>query len=229
MFGLIVYFARLHVSWIRVSVTALFLSMVYPLIADGIALAAGEKENPAPPSDVIFVPPEIGTPRDRMGAGTRDVPSQTTSGALLLLVPEDGGLTTLPSPPLVWRLTRGHRGDLVVGLKPSGADGPQFRIKGPFAAGDYGLDLSRQNVLLDTNLVYLWHVTLVDQNTGAVIQRATGLIERLPESYRSSKPAAKGYWFDALSELVDISLSGRIHATKPDQFEQLMVSAGVGS
>ncbi|NVO56903.1 DUF928 domain-containing protein [Rhodobacteraceae bacterium B1Z28] len=216
-------------SWVRVSVTAFFLSMVYPLIVDGVALAAGEKEDDAPTDEVIFVPPEIGAPKDRMGAGTRDVSSETTSGMLLLLVPEDGGLTTLPSPPLVWRLTHGHRGDLVVGLNPSGTDGPQFRIKGPFPAGDYGLDLGRQNFQLDTNLVYVWHVTLLDQNTGAVAERATGLIERFPESFRFNDPAANGYWFDALSEFVDISLSGRIHATKPDQFEQLMASAGVGS
>ncbi|WP_319546325.1 hypothetical protein [Ruegeria conchae] len=216
-------------SWVKVSVTAFLLSMVYPLVADGVALAAGEKEDDASPDDVIFVPPEIGAPRDRMGAGTRDVLSEPTSGTLLLLVPEDGGLTTLPSPPLVWRLTRGHRGDVVVGLNPSGANGPQFRIKGPFPAGDYGLDLGRQNFLLEPNLVYAWHVMLLDQNTGAVFEKATGLIERLPESYRSKDPAANGYWFDALSEFVGISLSGRIHATKPDQFEQLMDSAGVGS
>ena len=223
-----IIFARLLESWVRVSLTAFFLSMVCPLFSTGIALAADDTKDAAAPNEVIFVPPEIGAPRDRMGAGSRDVSSEPATGTLLLLVPKDGGLTTLPSPPLAWRLTHGHKGDLVVGLNAARVLGTQFQIKGPFPPGDYGLDLGRQNFLLDTNRIYEWHVTLLDQNTGAIAERSTGLIERLPEKFRSNAPAAEGHWFDALSQFVDISLSGRVHVTKPDQLKQLMDSASVG-
>ncbi|WP_170432823.1 DUF928 domain-containing protein [Ruegeria arenilitoris] len=213
-------------SWNWVSQAVFVFLLAAGLFPSGFALAAGDEEDTDKSPEIVFVPPEIGTPKDRMGAGTRNVTSDAASD-LLLLVPADGGLTTQAFPPLIWRLTRGHRGDAIVKLGPSGITATELHISGPFPPGDYGLDLSRSNILLDTNRVYLWQLELLDPNTNAVVERSSGLIERLPEGFRSDTPAAAGLWFDALSELVDIGLSGRVQTTNPAELEQLLNSAGV--
>ncbi len=162
-------------SWIWVSITVLVFATVANPFPAGFAWAAGKEENTDTPAEIVFIPPEIGAPKDRMGAGTRSIPTHADSDLLLLLVPADGGLTTLASPPLIWRLFRGHRGDVVVRLSPVGKTAAELLVKGPFPPGDYGLDLSRSNFLLDANLFYLWQVELLDPATGAAIERSSRL------------------------------------------------------
>ncbi|UAB88240.1 DUF928 domain-containing protein [Ruegeria sp. SCSIO 43209] len=214
-------------SWNWVSIAVFVFVLAAGLFPSGFALASGDEKNAEKSSEIVFIPPEIGTPKDRMGAGTRTIPSDAASD-LLLLVPADGGLTTLAFPPLIWRLTRGHRGNVIVKLNPIGTTATELHIMGPFPPGDYGLDLSRSSFMLDTDQVYLWQLELLDPNTDAVVERSSGLIERLPEEFRSDTPAAAGLWFDALSELVDIGLSGRVQATNPAVLEKFLNSAGVG-
>ncbi|WP_299985729.1 hypothetical protein [uncultured Ruegeria sp.] len=87
--------------------------------------AVNENKSSENADKVVFVPPEIGALKERMGAGTRDSAAVNENGILVLLAPEDGGLTTLASPPLVWHLETGHRGDLVFALNPVGSPGDQ--------------------------------------------------------------------------------------------------------
>ncbi|WP_299985728.1 hypothetical protein [uncultured Ruegeria sp.] len=53
------------------------------------------------------------------------------------------------------------------------------------------------------------------------------LVERVSEELISGNPSADGLWLNVLSLLVEISLSGRARPVDPEQFEQLLRSAGV--
>ncbi len=213
---------------IRVTKFALLFTLALPVFFDTGALAASEEQVTNGSNDVVFIPPEIGAPGDRMGAGTRGTLSGDDTAMLTLLVPEGGGLTTLSSPPLVWRLAHGHRGNLIIGLNPLGSLGVELQLQGPFPPGDYGLDLGRSDYTLETGRIYEWHVALIDQQSGAVLERAKALIERFPDQMKAQNPAAAGLWFDALAQLVEIGLSGRVRATDATGFGQLLETAGVG-
>ena len=204
---------------------ALLIAIVLP--GDKLA-AANENNTPDTTEEVVFVPPKMGAPKERMGAGTRNSASNGENAGLLLLAPEDGGLTTLATPPLVWYLESGHRGDLVFALNPVGSPGDQVLITGPFPPGYYGLDLVRRQQQLETGKIYEWQILLLGRNTDTVEARSTRLVERVSEEVSSANPSADGLWFDALSPLVEISLSGRVRPLNSKQFEQLLRSAGVG-
>ena len=112
-------------------------------------------------------------------------------------------------------------------LNPAGAPGSELLINGPFPPGYYGVDLGRLQQHLETGRIYEWQILLLNSKTSTVSERSMRLVERIPESLSSGNPSADGLWFDALSPLVDISLSGRVRPVNPDQFEQLLQSAGV--
>lgn len=225
---LVIVFSGRAVSWAWLAKTVFICVLIVVPLFGGATWAAGQEDGADTPPEIVFIPPEIGVPKDRMGAGTRDVSLNTDSGLLLLLVPEGGGLTTLAAPPLIWRLTSGHRGYATVQVAPVGQAAPELRIEGPFPPGDYGLDLGRSGFELDTNLIYLWQVALIDPNSGKAVARSSGLIERVPDALKSGAAATAGLWFDALAEVTQIGLSGRAQAKNPAGVDQLLTSAGVG-
>lgn len=212
---------------ISFSIVPCFAALIALFWLVGHASADGDDNDQDTADDLVFVPPAIGAPKDRMGAGTRDASSSADADVVVLLIPQDGGLTTLSAPPLIWHLPRGHRGDLMVNLQPVGAHGSEFQLSGPFPPGRYGLDLERMGLHLELNTIYEWQVTLLNAQNGENAGRSTGVIERVPEQMNSATPAADGLWFDALSPLVDISLSGRVQVIEQDRFDQLLSTAGV--
>ncbi len=214
-------------SCINSSNNALFALLIVVAMPSAKLANADEGKAADASDEIVFVPPKIGTPKDRIGAGTRGSAAEDEEGALLLLAPEDGGLTTLSSPPLVWHLKSGHRGDLVFALNSAGASGGELLITGPFPPGYYGVDLGRLQQHLETGTIYEWQILLLDSKTSTVNERSIRLVERVPEEMNSGNPSADGLWFDALSPLVKISLSGRVKPVNLDQFEQLLQSAGV--
>lgn len=212
---------------ISFSVVPCFAALIALFWLVGHASADSDDKEQGTANDLVFVPPAIGAPKDRMGAGTRDASSTGDAEVVLLLIPQDGGLTTLSAPPLIWLLPRGHRGDLVVNLETVGAHGSGLQLSGPFPPGRYGLDLERLGLHLELNKIYEWQVTLLNPQNGEIAGRSTGVIERVQEQMKSATPAADGLWFDALSPLVDISLSGRVQVIEQDRFDRLLSTAGV--
>lgn len=215
-------------SWFKVSIFIVWGAVLLPLVSGGLLATASENEIADNTEEIVFVPPEIGAPKDRMGAGTRGTAPDSGKNALLMLVPEAGGLTTLASPPLIWRLNAGHRGDLVISIIPLGSIGSELRINGPFPPGDYGLDLERAQLQLDTGRIYEWQIQLLKPGSNSVLEQNARLVERVPEDMRSENPASAGIWFDAISPLIEIGLSGRARTTNSVQLDQLLQSAGVG-
>lgn len=172
--------------------------------------------------DVVFVPPKIGAPADRLGAGTRDV-GMEAGGPLVLIVPAGGGLTTSETPPLVWYLSEGFRGTMLAAVSAIGGDGVAMRQSGAFPPGYYGLDLRRSDMRMSTGQIFELRVELSEETR--VASKATGLIERVPDT--DQDPGLAGLWFDALGQYVSIGLSGRVRILDVKAFEQLLDAGGI--
>lgn len=194
------------------------------------------KAGDAPDDAVVFIPPQSGKPADRVGAGTRSVGQG--NGILVMLVPEGGGVTTLAKPPLIWRLDRPYAGQMeaqIADLGP-GKAGVSKTVTGRFRKGYYALDLNRSDMSLAPGSTYAWTVTLIDGESGKVLDSGTSYVERITagpgatqaEDARSSvrRLAAEGLWFDSLALLFSVDLSGSARLQLRDTFEELARSAG---
>lgn len=192
------------------------IALIMPGDATNAQTAEGqEHETP------IFVPPDIGAPEDRAGAGTRDI--DQTTGPVRLLVPAGGGLTSSPTPPLVWELRSGFRGTVRSTVAaPSGA-GVVFEQTSTFPPGLYGFDLSRSDLRLSEGVLYRWSLELTGDS--GLIARSVALIERVADDGRP--PGAAGRWFDVLSRLVSIDLSTRARPTDRQDLEALLSAGGL--
>lgn len=206
-------------TW-QVRLVALACSLIFGLllwIADAAAQSPDESERTEP----VFVPPDIGTPADRAGAGTREVAQN--EGPIRLFVPEGGGLTTLATPPLIWELTVGFRGTIRSEVGTRNGAGVVFEQSGAYPRGRYGLDLERSNLRLKEGAIYHWHVELLDE--GTAVARSETLIERVAPDGRTL--GAAGLWFDVMEGMVSIDLSGRARVSNPTGFDALLTAGGL--
>lgn len=184
---------------------------------------AQSKEPPSPEvAKPVFVPPAIGTPSERLGAGTREISGEDL-GAVVLIVPEGGGYTTSETPPLIWRLPQGFRGEMRAEVSALGEDGVALAQEGAFAPGHYGLDLSRSDLHLAIGMTYEWRVMLIQGNR--IVAEASSLIERLPST--SANPGTSGIWFDALAPIVSMGLSSRVRIRDEAGLTELLDAGGI--
>lgn len=197
----------------------LALSLV---IMVGTACAKDVPKSSSDTSPPIFVPPSIGAPAERTGAGTRDV-SPNASDALSLLVPAGGGLTTLESPPLVWRVRSGFRGVMRARLSELNGAGVELEQNGAFPPSLYGLDLQRSDLRLAEDKIYQWQVELIAD--GQVVASASSFVERVGAI--GSDAGAAGIWFDVLADLVSMDLSGRVRVRNQDALTRLLEAGGL--
>ena len=186
-----------------------------------IAIAEQNDQSDAPSEGQVFVPPAIGAPAQRLGAGTRDVVG--TMEAILLLVPQGGGLTTSGTPPLIWQLSSGFSGEMTTQISAPDLSGVVLEQNGPLPKGYYSLDLRRSDFRLEEGVIYVWKVTLTEGNL--VVAVAESLVERV--SPTAEDPGQAGIWFDVLAPLVSIDLSGRVRVTDKHLFKQLLMAGGV--
>lgn len=196
---------------------AFFLVMLFC----GMAFADQNDRTDAPAEGPVFVPPDIGAPGERLGAGTRDIVGMTEG--LLLLVPEGGGLTTSGAPPLVWQLANGFRGKMTTQIWAPGASGVVLKRNGPLPKGYYSLDLQRSNFRLKEGVIYVWKVVLTEGDL--VVAVAESLVERVGPT--DEDPGQLGIWFDALAPLVSIDLSGRVRISDNHALTQLLKAGAV--
>lgn len=204
--------------------TLLFASSLALPFSVGAESTSQKKDTETAP--VVFVPPVIGVPSDRIGAGTRDLAPNTDG--LTLLVPDGGGLTTSPKPPLIWKLDEEFTGVMQAQITPiHDAGGAAKSIQGRFSAGYYALDLNRSEMSIVTGKIYRWTVRLVDETTNRVLAEAEGLVERIEPSGEVGSPAQKGLWFDAIAQVFEIDLSGRARLANKPAYLGLAASAGV--
>ncbi len=173
-------------------------------------------------TDPVFIPPAIGAPKERLGAGTRDAPIQT-DGPLHLLIPPGGGLTSIASPPLAWRLKTGFQGTMQAQIALSDGSGVQIVREGVFPPGYYALDLERSDFELEFGQTYNVSIALISK--GARVAQVDSAVERVttPEG----DPGLAGIWFDALAPLVSVDLSGQARVTDHERLDILLKAGGV--
>jgi hypothetical protein len=190
-------------------------------------------EQPAPPvatpgeaqaaSPVLYVPPEIGFPGRRIGAGTR---SLGRLASLQILAPDHLGYTTLEQPTLYWYLSEPTDARIDFTLRDETSVEPiaEVQLAGPAQPGVQAIRLSDLGVRLRPDVRYLWFVSLVsdperrskDFAAGAWISRRApdaALRERLAaaDGQEGSVYAQSGLWYDAIG-----ALSSRIAAAPAD-------------
>lgn len=190
-------------------------------LSGSFATAEEDQQESASADETVFVPPDVGAPAERMGAGTRDV--ATSNEMVRLLVPEGGGLTTSGKPRLVWQLRNGFRGNMRAEISASGADGVVLDRNGAFPEGFYGLDLQRSDLSLEIGIIYVWRVLL--QNEDAVVALTQSFVERVDAT--DADPGQAGVWFDVLDPLVSIDLSGRVRSSDKAALNHLLQAGGV--
>jgi hypothetical protein len=169
----------------------------------------------------VYVPPRRGAPVTRVGGGTRSGPARGEARVPVveLLSPEHTGLTRQPSPTLYWFLSDHHDGpiEIVVLARDTVRPVLRTRLEGGTAAGVHALALGEHGVVLETETVYQWAVSLVrddDRRSRDVVSIAT--LERIgseaaDQAVTTAELAAAGVWYDAIDAV------SRALAHTPDQ------------
>lgn len=174
---------------------------------------------------VLYVPPEIGVPSRRIGAGTRGMGRQAS---LQILAPDHLGYTTEEQPTLYWYLAERTTTPIVFTIREEGAVEPlvDVELPSPDAAGVQPVRLAEHGVKLRPGASYQWFISLVpdparrskDFAVGAWISRRepdAALRARLAEAKDGRKEAIyaeSGIWYDAIG-----ALSSRIASAPSDR------------
>ena len=205
---------------------------------DSSAVAGSTRERPAPqiappnaapkppPAKALdlYVPPEIGFPGRRIGAGTRGL---GRLASLQILAPDHLGYTTLEQPTLYWYLSAPTETRIEFTLRDETSVEPliETQLASPAQPGIQGIRLADYGVKLRPDARYLWFVSLVsdpqrrskDFTAGAWIARRDpdpGLTERLAAAGDGAEGpvyAQSGLWYDAIA-----ALSSRIEHSSAD-------------
>ncbi len=159
--------------------------------------------------DIVFKPPVIGAPGDRIGAGTRS--GVNLIKRIELLAPKGGGLTTSAAPSLHWWLSKDFSGTIQIKIEPIDDKRPLLELKRDIEAkaGIQTLDLAQLGLELETGKIYVWKIILRKSED---VAWASGLsfIERVSaQAPGGDNPAGQartyaeaGIWYDALAALV---------------------------
>lgn len=180
---------------------------------------------------VVFVPPPIGAPADRITAGTRSAQAPTSS--LVFLSPKAGGLTANPQPTLYWYLPHAYRGTLDLAVTEVAAD-PQIAngaISVDLSKGLYALNFNQINFSLRSGQIYLVTLDLSDANQGPMQSSTYVEVVDLDvnEEETIASFAKRGLWFDAVDAGMRTAASGRASVIDDDKMLQLFYSAGVAA
>ena len=190
------------------------------LAADAAPAPAGSSAASAAPAATrparlpVFVPPNRGAPKTRVGGATRGARPPGLA-SLDALVPEDGGLTLEAQPVLYWYLSEATNGriDLTIVDEASVAPLLETTIEGPLTSGVHPIRLADHGVSLAPGVDYQWFVALVpdaakrssDVIAGGGIARMEtpeALREKLARATGSARVnalAEAGIWYDALA------------------------------
>lgn len=154
---------------------------------------------------VLYVPPEIGFPGRRIGAGTRGMGRKAS---LQILAPDHLGYTTEEQPTLYWYLAEPTTLRIEFTIRDETSVEPllEVELKKPARAGVQAVRLADHGVRLLPGTNYQWFVSLVpdperrskDFLVGAWIARGEPPQGCCPNALAS---AQAGLWYDAVGTL----------------------------
>ena len=173
-------------------------------------------------SAVIYKPPLLGAPPDRVDGSTRGAGGE--AAILQALAPDHVGLTTHVQPTLYWYARTPMVVRFVIALVDEDGIDPLLEVEAGSkkVAGIQQLNLGDHNISLQSEVAYHWSVTqVVDEGGRSAGVIASGLIERTePGEGLTSRIennqgtnlvtvyANEGIWYDALeaiSSMIDKS------------------------
>lgn len=210
----------------------------------GQATSADEnKEDKQAPRTISYKPPMVlGRPNQRIGGGSR---GGENAPSIVVLAPEHTGQTIEAQPTLYWSMS--HVGDKPVHFTLIYADpkkamdhpNPLLKVTVPSKEGLQKLDLSEQNVSLETDVIYKWSITVSldekqhskDVMASGTIQRVKdGVSEKLVTTDKSDYPfiyAEAGLWYDAFDTLTTLLESQANDKTLQQQRVELLKQVGL--
>lgn len=204
------------------------LGLCAATLAAGSAMAQATKaEAPARSGDngaagaPVFKPPLRGAPSRRVGGSSRGVSDALP--AVMVLVPDDVGLTTSGQPALYWYLSKPTSVRVEVTLIDEKGEQPlvEYAVQNANGPAVHRVDLAQRNVSLKPGVEYQWSISVVpnpDERSNDVM--AGGVVKRvdLPAKIAARRAAGaskeelaalyaeEGIWYDAIglySELID--------------------------
>jgi hypothetical protein len=188
-----------------------------------VAEGSGAPKVTGPP---IFIPTNLGAPKTRVGAATRQ-PFLTDAPEIYALAPRETGLTIEEQPILHWYLSKPTNAPMKATLIEvrSRERVLDTAIEGPFAEGTHALRLADFGVHLRPGITYQWSVAYSagsnwesgDFIAGGGVERAEPS-EELRSALAAASPARipfilaeAGIWYEAIT-----NLSTRIDALPRD-------------
>ncbi len=164
-------------------------------------------------AEATYVPPEVGTPSRRVGAGTRGAGDAMTP-TITVIAPLTIGYTLQASPTLFWAIEKPVKYQIEISIFRPDREQPLFEKRFNIdKAGVHGFSLKDAGVVLEKNQSYEWFVALIknpkNRNEDVL---TSGLIKYVDKSDNlqqclSKQPvmyaayAGCGIWYDAIMEL----------------------------
>ena len=155
---------------------------------------------------LIYKPPKIGAPSQRVGGGTRTFGSGIQK--LQVLAPQHTALTAQAQPVLYWYLTETNDQPVEINLIQQNSEQTLLQKHLPvgLTAGIQKIRLSDDSVTLQVGENYQWSVALVGPNglSREALVKAT-LRYEFPKTDLAlvEQKAEAGYWYDALQVLIE--------------------------
>jgi Domain of Unknown Function (DUF928) len=196
--------------------------------SQGVRSEKGHSPEAAKPAEtkpvpVLYVPPEVGFPARRIGAGTRGMGRVAT---VQILAPDHLGYTTQEQPTLYWYLAEPTttRVEFAIHDETSVEPLAVVELPSPSQPGIQALRLADHGVKLQPGVRYLWFVSLVPEPERRSKDFVVGgwISRREPDAMLGGRLAAaegrdalvyaeSGLWYDAIG-----SLSAEIAAAPAD-------------
>ena len=196
-------------STARCLVVALCLGLgLFPVTQGPQAADAGTGLQPR---KLVFVPPNRGAPRERVGGGTRG--SADIDLKLEVLAPEEAGLSATDQPRLYWHTSKPAESSIELTVTTDDAIDPlvEKTVAPPLAGGLHALSLAEAGVKLRPGVTYRWSVAVVvDENQRSKDILASAAVQfsptpvAAPDSSAADRAVAlagQGYWYDAFDVL----------------------------
>ncbi len=209
----------------RHPITQMFITLCLLTLAGGSWADSHKKDGDdakkvakaAPP--MVYVPPDRGAPRTRVGGATRGTDAQAPT--IDVIAPESVGLTLTGDPVLYWYLPELSDNEVGLRVSSSQSDEPILRatLPTPKTAGIQRVRLAEHGLTLQNDVDYHWFIAIPgdvdaherDQFAGGGITRIDAPIDLAAKleaagSERARILADAGIWYDtidAISQQID--------------------------
>ncbi len=155
---------------------------------------------------LVYKPPKIGAPAQRVGGGTRTFGSSFQP--IQVLAPQHTALTAQAQPVLYWYLTETNEQSIEINLIQQNSEQTllQKQLPAHLKAGLQKIRLSDDSVFLQAGENYQWSVAFVGANglsRDALVKATLRYESPKTDLALIEQKAEAGYWYDVLQALME--------------------------